>query len=323
VCERTWTLAPAEERIAPRAIYLDGALDRVKGLQEDTNMAFEMLRIEGGVRTHAATQAYQLKDVRLLGGRLIKGAMSQPISQLAEHVPRSEEVELSSVAIGSTLLGSIYFGHWMRDDATLRLAAQELAPTIDIARRHYTHAAGYRSLLGLSEQVVSRARFGELILVDDWGQNAYKRRRYDELRSTLRRSVTAKGAERVYLKRGTTSAARGRTMVNAAEVEAALVARGFVAADPDVMTAEEIARISNDAEIVVGLEGSHLAHAIYTIAEGGTLLVLQPPCRFNNVYKDLADAIDLRYAFTVGASCDGGFTIEIDRLNRLLDLVAA
>ena len=93
--------------------------------------------------------------------------------------------------------------------------------------------------------------------------------------------------------------------------------------DPDTMSAQEIARISNGARLVVGLEGSHLAHSIYPIADAGTLLVLQPPLRFNNVYKDLSDAMGLNYAFLVGEPAAGGFTVDLDRLGRLLDRVGA
>lgn len=323
LCERRWTIAPAESRVEPRAVYLDGELERVRGVQEDTSMAAEIRRVEGGPREHAATVGYQLTDVRLVGGRLVKGAMSHVISQRSDAVSASEEVELQTAAIGSTLMGSIYFGHWMRDDATLRLAVQDLAPTIDIARQPYSHAAGYRELLSLPERVVARGRFRELILLDDWGQNADKRRRYRALRATFRRSMAAPGNERIYLKRGAATGVRGRTLLNASEVEAALVAQGFTVVDPDTMAADQIARLATDAKIIVGVEGSHLAHAIYPIADGGTLVVLQPPMRFNNVYKDLSDAVGLRYAFTVGDPGDGGFAIDVGRLNRLLDRLAA
>jgi len=323
LCERRWTIAPAESRIEPRAVYLGDELERVRGVQEDTNMEAEIRRVEGGPREHAATIGYRLTDVRLTSGHLVKGAMSHAISQSSGHVAAAEQVELSTAAVGSTLMGSIYFGHWMRDDATLRLAVQDLAPTIDIEHQPYSHAAGYRELLSLPERVVAKGRFRELILLDDWGQNAYKRRRYQALRSTFRRSIAGAGNERIYLKRGAANGVRGRNLLNAPDVEAALVAQGFSVVDPDTMAADQIARLATDAKIIVGVEGSHLAHAIYPIADGGTLVVLQPPMRFNNVYKDLSDAVGLRYAFTVGDPGDGGFSIDVNRLNRLLDRLAA
>jgi capsular polysaccharide biosynthesis protein len=92
--------------------------------------------------------------------------------------------------------------------------------------------------------------------------------------------------------------------------------------DPDLTSAGQIAAAIHNARLVVGIEGSHLAHAIYAIADGGTLLAIQPPNRFNNVFKDIADAMALRYAFIVGAPVPGGFEVEVDRLDRLIATIA-
>jgi len=322
LCERSWCISPAEERFERAALFLDGELEKVHDVQEDTTMEAEVRRVTSGLRTHAETRGYQFKDVTLLNGRLIKGAMSRRIAEL-ESDPPGEDVRMASAAVGSTYMGSIYFGHWLRDDATLNIAVQSLAPTIHVARKAYSHEAGYRELLSLDERHVARGHFGELIVLDDWGQNAYKRQRYQELRARARQAIPQRGNELVYLKRGRTSGLRGRDLLNADVVEAVLLREGFVVADPDTMSAGEIAALSMDAKLIVGVEGSHLAHAIYPIAHQGTILVLQPPYRFNNVYKDLADAVGLNYAFVVGDPEQGGFTIDPDRLRRTLDLVPA
>jgi hypothetical protein len=72
---------------------------------------------------------------------------------------------------------------------------------------------------------------------------------------------------------------------------------------------------------VVATEGSHLAHAIYTMAADGVICALQPPYRFNNIYKDYADCVGLRYAFVVGAPADAGFVIGEDDLARTLEKI--
>jgi len=324
LCERSWTISPAEDRLERAALFLDGELEKVRQVQEDTTMDAEIRRVNSGTRRHAETRAYRFRDIQLVNGRLIKGAMSYRVSELEAHAGGAEPLVLPSAAVSSTFMGSIYFGHWLRDDATLNVAVQSLAPvTIHVARKPYSHEAGYRELLSLPEQHVARGRFGELTLLEDWGQNEYKRRRYQELRARLRQVVPGSGHERVYLKRGRTSGARGRDLLNAAAIEATLVQQGFAVADPDTMSAQEIAALAKDAKLMVGLEGSHLAHTIYPIADGGTILVLQPPYRFNNVYKDLADAVGLHYAFVVGDPGEGGFTIDPERLKRTLDLVPA
>ncbi len=323
LADRCWTISPSEDREERPAIFLDGELDRVKAVQEETTKETEWRRVLGGMRQHDATVAYQFSNVQILGGRLLKGAMSHVLSQLADHAVASEDVAMPQAAIGTSYMGSIYFGHWMRDDATLRLAAKDLAPTIDIARQPYSHEKGYRALLSLGYERVTRGHFDELFMLDDWSQNAYKRERYRQLRAAFRRTVSQSGNGRIYIKRGRASGLRGRDLVNAADVEAFLVRQGFTVVDPDSMSADEIARLSCDAKVFVSVEGSHLAHSIYPIADGGTIVVLQPPCRFNNVYKDLSDAVGLRYAFIVGEVADNGFAIDVDRLGHLLDAVPA
>ena len=322
LCERSWTISPAEERFERAAIFLPGEPEKVCNVQEDTTMEAEIERITGGMRHHAQTRAYRLRNVELAGGRLIKGAMSHRISAL-EDDPGGRKLHMSSAAISSTLMGSMYFGHWMHDDLALNLAVQAMAPTIHVARKAYSHESGYRELLSVSENHAARGRFDELILLDDWGQNEFKRRRYEDLRSRLRRQVSGTGRERIYIKRGRTSGNRGRDLMNAPQIEALLAQQGFAIADPDVLGARQIASLCKDARLIVSLEGSHLAHAIFPIAHDGTILVLQPPHRFNNVFKDLTDAVGLRYAFVVGTPTEGGFDIDPERLQRTLELVPA
>lgn len=75
------------------------------------------------------------------------------------------------------------------------------------------------------------------------------------------------------------------------------------------------------AKLVVGVEGSHLIHAMVTIAEGGTLLVLQPPNRFNNPLKDYTDCLGMNYAFLTGHAVEDGFEVDLDQLARLLEQI--
>ena len=70
---------------------------------------------------------------------------------------------------------------------------------------------------------------------------------------------------------------------------------------------------------MVGVEGSQFSHAIYTVADNGAFLVLQPPDRFSMAYKEYTDRVGLTYAFVVGTPDEDGFRVETDRLQRMLD----
>jgi capsular polysaccharide biosynthesis protein len=125
----------------------------------------------------------------------------------------------------------------------------------------------------------------------------------------------------VYLRRGAFGAQDPRVLINGEEVESFLAAQGFAIVDPDRLSSEELCRQMRGASVVVGIEGSHLAHAIYTMASDGVICALQPPRRFNNVYKDYTDCVGMRYAFVVGAPKDGGFVVPKDELARTLEKV--
>ena len=111
-------------------------------------------------------------------------------------------------------------------------------------------------------------------------------------------------------------------LVNEAAITRFLTDRGFEVIDPATASAEQIAVQTLEAKIVVGVEGSHLSHAIYTAADGCTFLVLQPPDRFALAYKEFTDRLDMTFAFLVGDRAPHGFTVPVDDLARMLDFLA-
>ena len=113
-----------------------------------------------------------------------------------------------------------------------------------------------------------------------------------------------------------------RLLKNEAEIEALLEKSGFSILDPAKLTSEEIVRETAGAEMVLGVEGSQLAHALYSMKEGGVLCALQPPYRFNNIFKDQADCVGLHYAVLTGEAVEGGFRIELDEIRELVDRLA-
>ena len=66
-----------------------------------------------------------------------------------------------------------------------------------------------------------------------------------------------------------------RVMVNAAELEAALSARGFEIVEPHRMSVEDQVALMGEAAIVVGPTGAGMTNALFT-APGATVLEIQP-----------------------------------------------
>jgi capsular polysaccharide biosynthesis protein len=121
----------------------------------------------------------------------------------------------------------------------------------------------------------------------------------------------------VFLKRGTDG--EPRRLSNEDALIDLLDRHGFDILDCGSLSAFEIARRALDCRVVVAVEGSHLAHGAYTVADGGAFLVIQPPNRFALPYKEFADSLDLRFGFVVGEPEVGGFSVNLDEIRDMLD----
>jgi capsular polysaccharide biosynthesis protein len=123
----------------------------------------------------------------------------------------------------------------------------------------------------------------------------------------------------VYLRRGI--GGEPRRLINEAELEQALLALGFDILDPENLSAQDVAQRSLGARVVIAVEGSHLSHAIFSAAEQATFMVIQPPDRFALAYKEYTDRMDMRFALVVAEPASGGFSVVIDEVHRLLELL--
>lgn len=322
LCDRQWVLHPGEQLAAPPAIYQSGALEHVIGVQAETTLAMEMERIQGGTRTHGATTAYQLSNVQIRQGYLYTRSLRLKFSTQQESWwQRGAVTKLDEAALASTPFGARYFGHLVLDDVPLAMVAQQIAPAITMISPPNEQFREYTTLFEIPTQFVPNADCQTLTLINDIGQNRFKRDRFRQLRSQIQPLSTSNPPRGVMLLRGPSGTQRA--LVNQDEVMHWLQGQGFVCLTPEVLSATEIVRQTLGARIIIGVEGSQLAHGVYSLATGGVMCALQPPYRFNNVFKDYLDCIDqdLRYAFVVGHPVADGFVIDVDDLARTLELI--
>uniref|UniRef100_A0A832H426 Glycosyltransferase family 61 protein n=1 Tax=Oscillatoriales cyanobacterium SpSt-402 TaxID=2282168 RepID=A0A832H426_9CYAN len=318
VCDRQWTLAPGVRSTHPPAIYLNRELDKVTAVPSTTTYAAELKRIQGGTVEHDATTAYQLHNVHFLNGYVYQGAMKHVLVTSKESfLSQGLTKTISDAALACTWVGNQFFGHWLVDDLTLTLAAQQLATAITVEKPFTHHQTQYSTLFNIQSLPVRQAFCKNFIIVDDTGQNQFKQERYQTLRTKLKQHVLAPPHPGVMFLRKTTGVSR--SLVNETAIADFLQAQGFTILEAETLSAEEIVRATVGAKIVVGVEGSQLAHGLLAMADDGIILTLQPPFRFNNVYKDYTDCLGANYAFVVGQSVGDGFEIAIDDLARTLD----
>jgi hypothetical protein len=322
ISSRSWTLWPAEGVDAREAIYLEDGLARVQGFGLNTTRETELRRIKGGRGEHAPTLAHEIRRAHLLDGSLYAGPWRWQLARGRTPLYwRGDRLFEKSAALACTFYGSIYFGHWMRDDLSLALAAEEIDKPVVISRAAFRHEPGYSEILRMHPIARTACTFDRIVVIEDFSQNASKRRHYQELRARVASRIPDAACQRVYLRRGTMGAQQSRALINGEQIESLLAAQGFAIVDPDQSSSEELCRQLRGAKVVVGTEGSHLAHVIYTMADDGVICALQPPYRFNNVYKDYADCVGMRYSFVVGLPVDGGFLIPPADLARTLEKI--
>jgi hypothetical protein len=331
VCEKEWIIAPACVTNTRPALYLSGALDRITASSATSNLELEMRRIKGGRTEHAATVARLLKNAVLRDGFIYKKAAKIALSVKEERIfterQASEQKELAVVACGLTDIR--FFGHWMTDGIPLLMAARELGPPIRNADPLTGHQQEYLSMLDLRYDPFSGGKIRELIVLEDYGQNDYKRERYDKIRARFKEIAPKPAHPGALLLRGTSGVvapdAQGnrRILVNEEEIARYLQSIGFQLVDSTKQSAREIVEKTSGAKIVIGVEGSQIPHGLFTMADQGTLINILPPFHFNNVLKGQTDCMGLNYAFTVGEVCDGGFRLPVETLEKTLDLVAA
>lgn len=318
----SWEICPAEETLAPPAVYPPGALDRITGLSPWRNWEKERLLLDGGPGHDDATRAYVVKDAVLAGAYVYAGGGTLRVG----HGPQQlfdpdlpQRHRIAEAHMAATWTGADFFGNFMLDSFPLELIPPSGARRLGARSKPYAHAAGYRALLDLLEpERPDHALIGRLTFYGDYAQNSFKEARYRTLRARMRQSLgPSRPSQGVFLRRG--SAGEPRQLVNEAALAEFLTARGFDIIDLDGTDVLDIARRTLDAPVVIGVEGSHLSHAIYSVADTGAFLVIQPPDRFALPYKEFTDRLGLTFGFVVATAAEGGFAVDLDDIRWTLD----
>lgn len=313
-------LCPAETCPGRPALFPEGALDHISKLSPWCDWDSQRDLITGAPAHHAATEAFVLRGAVLAGAFLYHGAAKARVGHgtarmLDPDLPPRRVMEEAHLA--ATWTGADFFGSFMRDSLTLEMIPPPGSPRLGAPVKPYAHAPGYRVLLDLPAPETGHVRVERLTIYRDFGQNSFKVARYRTLRARLRARLPATAPPGIFLRRSTDG--EPRRLVNEGAVADLLAARGFDILDHTRLEPAEIARRALDARLVVAIEGSHLAHAIHTLADDGAFLVIQPPDRFALPYKEFADCMGMRFGFVVARPAEDGFAADLDEIRLMLD----
>ncbi len=323
-------VAPRESNWAAPAQMLEDDWSRVLGVMSDTTLALERMRLAGGSREHGATRLFRVGAAKLRGGTVYAGRGYLPVNEGGRPLDvRAEPIRLERALLVSSAAGERYFAHWLLETLCAELLATEaeLTPLAVFPLTPRPHEGDYRALLGLADPKHLAADVQELWIADDAHLNTHRRTRLEDMRRRLRAGLgldaddTRADGPPIFLKRGAGGARRH--LVNEPELAGRAEALGMRVLAADTTPVAELLTAFARAPFVLGVEGSGLAHAALSLPRSAHLVVLQPPRRFNNIFKDYADALGLGYSTTVADPGRGdGFRIEWERVERLLARLA-
>lgn len=257
--------------------------------------------------------------------RTLQGNASHWLSLKPSNFPSIVvEHEIERGAAYCTQNGNTWFGTWLMEDCpTYALACNEGVPITTAPSARYplfTQGPAYEQWLGMQPLRLRSAFFHELVLFDDVSNNRSRHLRYRAMGDKLLSHVDATPHPGVFILRG--SDGDLRLLRNELEIAEHLRKhRGFRVINPMQSDVPSIVAACAGARTVIGVEGSQLVHGVNVLQTGGNLLVLQPPNRFVSYYKYLTDRDGQHFAFVVGMPQGDGFTVDIDEVERTLDLL--
>lgn len=313
-------LHPAEQTYSPAALHLDDEdLARIRSAAEFFPLEIEMQRMRGGSATSAPVTLCRFENAMLLDGDLfLPGARLRVRGGRSHRLFVGSLEETDRAALASTQLGCTFFGHWLLDDLPRYSSLQDLAaePFV-VAAAASAHQHQYLAAFGLSTRVLGNCWIKDLSVFEESTMQSFRAQQLARLSSTLRDGRQNRAAHAgVMLLRG--GSGRRRILVNEQSLAELLAARGFCIIDPMRSSVADIVSVCADAPVVVGVEGSHMAHAVLAMAPGTAFVTIQPPFKFDNTCKPYCDALAVKYAFTVGTAVEQGFQIEPDRVLRMI-----
>ncbi|MCU1761188.1 glycosyltransferase family 61 protein [Pseudomonas sp. 14P_8.1_Bac3] len=324
---KSWDVAPGGTSYSPPAFFLPGQMDRVTGWEAKRFFPFEhpQRTMEGlGEVVQGPTRGYLLKDVWLIDGALYKDNASLWLSLKPVTFPRIVvDHEIDRAAVYCTQNGNTWFGTWLMEDCpTYALACDEGVPVTTAPSARFpifTQGPAYEDWFGMKPARLNGAFFRELVLFDDFSNNESRHRRYRAMGEKLLSHVNHDAHPGVFILRGGDGDLR--LLRNELEVAEHLrKTRGFRVIDPLKNDVPTIVATCAGAQVVIGVEGSQLVHGVNVLREGGSLLALQPPNRFVSYYKFLTDRDHQNFGFVVGTPEGDGFKIDIQEVERTLDL---
>lgn len=305
-------------------LFDEAQLDRVVACGFKATLPDQIAKLRATQFVERPMQTATVRDAVVIAGEIFRAEGRHFMSdrQLSlSAIAKIEELD-EPVTLANTEQGLKYFGHWLQDDCAMhRVLAEEIGGRmLSMQRPHWPDARIYERLFGQTWDERVAFRTPHLTLARDLGFSRKKRGEFDLLRAALRRTTRpGEPGAIVYLARGTSGVPR--EVVNEAALTERLEAAGVRIVRPE--TGDETVAALLDARLIITVEGSQACHAVYGLAAGGAMLILQPPDRFYNPHVEWTRLLGMDYGIVVGETREAGFHIHPDEVLSMIDRLLA
>ena len=303
-------------------LYERDQLDRVVRCGFKRTLEGELEKLDARSFLETPLSEYRLRDAIIAGRQIFTPETRHFFGALPSLASLREVcVQHDRATLLNSEQGLWYFGHWLRDDCAVYEEVQTEPNLLSMQRPHWPDRHVYETAFRQTWTATPLAHVAELTVYRELGFSRDKARRLRLLRARLRAAHPAQGQGKiVYISRARLGAAR--TMSNADTVESAFAAAGITVVEPGV-DGESLVRTLLDATMIITIEGSQASHGVYTLADGGALLILQPPDRFYNPHHEWTRLLGMRYGITIGQMDETGFRIEPDEVFAMIERLMA
>lgn len=300
------------------ALFDPEQLNRVLACGFKRSLAQEIDKLRARSFSESPKKECILRDAVIAGGRIYTREEHYFLSPASPMRALKEKIECyDSATLLNSLQGLKYFGHWLRDDCAVYEDVRDKPNLLSLERSEWPDARIYEDAFDQVWPEVTFAYVDELTLHREMGFNRDKARRLRTLRDRLRTAYRAPNAGRIiYIRRGQQGAARN--ISNKDALETALSAAGVHVVEPGIEGQDFITEIL-ESEMIITVEGSQASHGLYCLADGGSMLILQPPERFYNPHHEWARLLGIGYGITIGEKDELGFHIHPDEVLRMID----
>lgn len=293
------------------AQFVPEQLERVVACGFSANLSSEIEKLEATCWEESPTFHCVLENATVLGGEIFTSRARHFLSAASPYkAALGRTTQYQDVSIPNSLQGLKYFGHWLRDDcASYELLREEGHEIASLGRPTWADCQAYETRFDQVWEERTAFRATRLYVVREIGFNLDKKRRLEALRGRVR-SEAGKGGI-FYIRRGQSGMVR--SIVNEDELLEGLAAYGVTVLEPEAQ-GKAVLDACLDADLVITIEGSQAAHALYALKDGGSLLILQPPDRFYNPHVEWTRMLGMRYGIVVGEPAEGGMQIHLDEV---------